>query len=116
MTAVSQMQPGRAPREMKTPAVDYQALHNHIANEIKKVEAADYRTRGQVNLEQARKNVTAINADLDDVRAKIAGTEKNMTDLQKMLDILRANEADLNIELNGEQVKAHALEQSGVKL
>lgn len=105
-----------SPRQMRTPKIDHAALEAQIRTQIAHATGAEIATRSQVRLEAMESERERLEAEREEVRVEIVKTEANLAQLNALLDQLRANEADVNIDLGAVLVTIHSLREAGVAM
>jgi hypothetical protein len=108
---------------LKTPStvmtihrINQDALEAEIAKHHGLAKSADYRTRSELQLEEAEESRQKHERERTEVRGEIVRTRANIVALEAYLQQLEANDTDINIALAGDLALIAALRGAGVAL
>ena len=106
-----------APRQaIALPTLNLDAMEKQIAEQQKITEGAQVYSRSQILLEAAEKEAKELEGEGKIERKQIARLEKMVTDLNGILELRRANERDIAVELAATLQQINTLRQAGVTL
>lgn len=106
--------PHQTPKLMSTPKVDHDALIRELEILHNYAETADIKSRSQVRLESAESERERLELERAEVREQIERIERIMQKVEDIHRKLRANEADINIDILSQLATINVLREAGV--